>query len=266
MSVDVDEVAPSFDHASATIAVQGDRGTVSIDRNWGYHGHPNGGYLFATLLRATSAVAGRADLVTAACQFVQSPEPGEAHVVVQTVRAGRRVAYLRSRLVQSGAVVLDALVTCADRSAAAARAGGPIDLPPIDGCITVAPRAEVAGIAHRVGVHYHPDFVPRSPLPTDGPPHFRAWVTLADGGLVDRYAAVLAADVLPPTIRNFAVKGWTPTIHNVVHFRAEPAPGPLAVFQTSRQPESDLFDEDIEVYDGNGVLVLQARQVSLVFG
>ena len=75
---------------------------------------------------------------------------------------------------------------------------------------------------------------------------------------------MLAADALPPTVRNRGVAGWTPTLHNTVTFRADPAPGPLAVIQTARQIDADLFDEDIEVLDACGVLVLQAHQVSIV--
>jgi hypothetical protein len=260
---ETEAAATSFADATAVVSRSGSTASVRIADDWGYRGHPHGGYLLATLLRATAAVTGRGDIVTASCQFVRSPQPGPADVLVETVRAGRRVAQLRSVMVQSGATVLEAIVTCLPRPQGP-RAGAPVPLPDIAGCLLLEPRSAAAGIAQRVHVHYDPATAPRYPLRSDGPARVSGWVTLADGAAPDRYAAVLAADALPPTVRNRGVGGWTPTLHNVVTFRADPAPGPLAVIQTARQIDADLFDEDIEVLDATGVLVLQARQVSIV--
>jgi hypothetical protein len=257
--------ATSFADATAIVSLSGSAASVAVAADWGYRGHPNGGYLLATLLRATAAVTGRDDIVTASCQFVRSPQPGPASVLVETVRAGRRVAQLRAVMVQAGATVLEAIVTCPPRPAPPGpRPGAPVPLPDIAACLRVEPRGAADGIAHRVHVHYDPETAPRYPLRSDGPARIGGWVTLADGAAPDWYAAVLAADALPPTVRNRGVAGWTPTLHSTVTFRADPAPGPLAVIQTARQIDADLFDEDIEVLDNRGVLVLQARQVSIV--
>ena len=60
-------LATSFADATAIVSRSGSTASVRIADDWGYRGHPHGGYLLATLLRATAAVAGRDDIVTASC-------------------------------------------------------------------------------------------------------------------------------------------------------------------------------------------------------
>jgi Thioesterase-like superfamily len=263
-TLEEEAAASTFSQATASLVVDERRASIRIDQAWCYHGHPHGGYLLATLLRATAAVAHRDDIITATCQFARSPRPGPAEVSVDAVRVGRQVAQLRSTMSQDGAVVLDAAVTCLTRQSPPGRLPGTIPLPLPHGCRAVEPRTVAPGIAQRVTVRYDPAGAPSYPLRTDGPPRISGWVSLTDGAEPDRYVAVLAADVLPPTVRNFGVAGWTPTLHSTVTFRADPAPGPLAVVQTARQIDTDLFDEYIEVLDSQGVLVVQAHQVSVI--
>jgi hypothetical protein len=78
-------------------------------------------------------------------------------------------------------------------------------------------------------------------------------------------SVLLAADAFPPPVFNLlAVPGWVPTVEFTVHMRAVPAPGPLRCEFTAKEIQGGMFEEDGIMWDENGVLVAQSRQIGLV--
>jgi hypothetical protein len=71
-------------------------------------------------------------------------------------------------------------------------------------------------------------------------------------------------DGLPPVVFGLGATGWAPTVELTWHMRAVPAPGPLAVEVRSRHVGGGWFDEDAEVWDAEGRLVAQSRQIARV--
>jgi acyl-CoA thioesterase len=60
------------------------------------------------------------------------------------------------------------------------------------------------------------------------------------------------------------VPGWVPTVELTVHLRARPAPGSLSCSFEARAVQGGMFEEDGVIFDENGVLVAQSRQIGLV--
>jgi acyl-CoA thioesterase len=54
------------------------------------------------------------------------------------------------------------------------------------------------------------------------------------------------------------------TIQLTVHLRAKPAPGWLACRATTRFVSGGYHEEDFEIWDANGTLVAQSRQLALL--
>jgi hypothetical protein len=78
-------------------------------------------------------------------------------------------------------------------------------------------------------------------------------------------STLLAADAFPPPVFNLlAVPGWVPTVEFTVHIRAAPAPGPLRCEFNTKEIQGGMFEEDGIIWDENGVLVAQSRQIGLI--
>ena len=73
-------------------------------------GHPHGGYLLREVVRPLLTEQHPHPLTVSAL-FLRSPDPGASVVEVETLRSGRSVSQHRSRLVQHGRTVVEALVT-----------------------------------------------------------------------------------------------------------------------------------------------------------
>ena len=95
------------------------------------------------------------------------------------------------------------------------------------------------------------------------PPVLRGWARTRDEP-VDVLFALLAGDILPPTVFNLGgATGWAPTVQLTALLRAHPAPGWLRVASRADVVAGPWFDEDVTVVDAAGRVVCQARQLAL---
>ncbi len=90
----------------------------------------------------------------------------------------------------------------------------------------------------------------------------QGWFRLADKRPADPLSLLLAADALPPVTFDLGRPGWAPTIELTVHVRALPADGWLRVSHATRNVAGGYFEEDCEIWDENGRLVAQSRQLA----
>ena len=95
-----------------------------------------------------------------------------------------------------------------------------------------------------------------------GEPVLRAWVRLADGRAPDPLALLLFADVLPPTSWAIGHVGWAPTVQLQALVRALPAPGWCLVEARAGEVAGGWLDEDYRIWDADGRLVAQSRQLA----
>ena len=117
----------------------------------------------------------------------------------------------------------------------------------------------------KVDLHLHPDDVGFAAAERSGIARVRGWFQLLDGEPVDTVALLCALDAFPPTIFNTHLPvAWTPTVELTCHVRARPAPGPLRCQFTTRFVTGGFLEEDGEIWDTDGRLVAQSRQLALV--
>ena len=243
------------------------RYATDVVPGWDIAGNANGGYLVALAARAMAHSVGRPPL-TLTAHYLAPGKPGPAEVHVDVVRAGRRTATVAAALRGAGGEVLRVLGTFADQreDGPAVVLDAPPDLPPLSECVRMVPPAEHSGFGDRVTMSAHPDdtgFVRGEP---SGRAEIRGWFTFADEAPIDAFGLLVAADSFPPVVfsQGSFPMGWAPTLELTVHIRSVPAPGPLRCQFSSRFMQAGMFEEDGELWDVNGTLVAQSRQLALI--
>ena len=238
-----------------------------IPPEWGFRGRPNGGFLLAIAARAAMRVSQRPHPHVVSGSFIRSPQSGAAEVQVELAKRGRLITHAQATLSQQGNVVMTAQVVTGEPDHGQPSWRQVPDPPPAPyaQCVPVPHRPGRTGLLERLDIRYDPSATPDLNGGT-GTASIRGWVEFRDGSPPDALAAVLAADVLPPSVLNLGVAGWAPTVHMTVYVRCAPAPGPLAVSVAARLVTGRWFDEASDVYDASGALVAQGRQLALTPG
>jgi hypothetical protein len=248
-----------FDEATAVRWAGPGAYLAHLDAIWGMSGNLNGGVLLAILTRAALAHTGAPAPLVVSASFLRPAVEGPARLGVSTVRAGLTATHAQAVLSQDGEPAVQATFVLG--AAAGPPTDGPtrLDLPAESECLPLQvhhPDAE--GILDRVRVSYAPGFGPRDP----GPPVVRGWVRLLSGEEPDALVALLATDVLVPTVTRLGHRAWAPTVQMTVHLHRAPQPGPLAVEAIGGELRDGWFDEQATVLDSGGALVARAWQLA----
>lgn len=257
--------ATHFDRVGAVAGGQL-RYAGEIASGWDIAGNANGGYLLGIVTRAMADAVGRPPLSVTA-HYLAPGRPGPAEALVDVHRAGRRLATVGAVLRAASGEVLRALGTFgAQREEGPVIVGPPADLPPLDRCVPFGPPPEISPIGERVDLYAHPDDAGFRDGRPSGRAEIRGWFEFADRQTVDAHGLMMAADAFPPVLfaQGAAPLSWAPTVELTVHVRGVPAPGPLRCRFSSRFIQGGMFDEDGEIWDVNGTLVAQSRQLALI--
>lgn len=239
---------------------------------------PNGGYLLALAARAMRhPLPAHPDPVTITAHFLRPPEDGEVEIAVEVVREGRRHATVAARMLQDGREILRTLGAFGDLSTA----GGPtrVDLaapsyPPPDDCVRFTEQHEARAadggfppppIAQRFDHRMPADLLGWTQGAPSGDGVIGGHLTWRDGAPMDVLGLLVVADCYPPAVFASGVGdlGWVPTIELTVQVRKRPAPGWLTSRFTTRAITTGYLEEDGEVWDAEGDLVVMSRQLAL---
>jgi hypothetical protein len=231
---------------------------ITLDDRWSIAGRPHGGYLLRETVRPVLDGQHPHPMAVSA-HYLRSPEPGPAEVEVEVLRAGRRVSQHRARLLQGGQVCVEALVTSGTLDPAAEphwTRTRPPQLPDVETC-TRTPVEPVPGF--RSGPLACGEGRPHLAVEVEG--RVGAWMRLDDGP-VTPLDLLLLADSLAPVPLVMGMPGWFPTVELTVLVRGVPAPGWIAGEQTATLIQDGWFDEDCNLWDSEGRLVCQSRQLA----
>ena len=249
-----------------------------LDGGWVVGGGINGGYLLAVVgnaIRTHLTESGQPDPVSLSAYYLTPSVEGPVVVRVRTLRAGGRRATAAASLVQQvdGAEVerITVLATYADSAGVPddrQRQLAPPEIPPVEDCldpVTSAPDpAQVPPLMRRLGSRFDPAYAGWALGKPSGNGVIQGWFRLADDRPIDALALLLAVDSLPPATFDLGLPGWAPTIELTAHVRAIPAPGWLLVRHETRTVAGGYFEEDCGVWDVEGRLVAQSRQLALL--
>ncbi|MDH4115916.1 MAG: thioesterase family protein [Acidimicrobiia bacterium] len=256
---------------SVASAVQRSNGTWTADLSpdWAVMGNANGGYLMAIAARAMAAESGRQP-VTLTAHFLSPGTAGPVTVSVDTIKTGRAFTTMRAELASGDRLVAILTGSFGDLRSLAGPVrvdAQPPALPPPEDCVRVEPAA--AGLpppltAH-VDLRLHPEDASFGEGRPSGRPLFRGWLRPLPADELDEFMLLLAVDVFPPTVFNAAMPvAWTPTLELTAHLRAVPSGGWLRCQFSTRFITGGLLEEDGELWDDEGRLVAQSRQLALI--
>jgi acyl-coenzyme A thioesterase PaaI-like protein len=263
------QVSGAFSVATAVADMGGGVFHCGVAEGWDINGNANGGYLLAMTGRAMARAAGRPDPVSVTGHYLSPGKVGPAEVVAHVVKSGKRFATVAATLQAGGRPIIAALGTFGDLSQASDRAelvdGTPPDLPPPEACIPRSASHVTVNFSNRLDMRLHPEDATFGDDLPSGRALVRGWFRLHDGEPLDTTALLCCVDAFPPTAFNALLpRGWTPTIELTAHVRARPAPGWLRCRFSTRFVTGDLLEEDGEVWDAQGRLVAQSRQLALL--
>ncbi len=247
------------------------RYTGTVHPAWNIGANPNGGYLLALAAQALrQATPNQPDALSITVHYLRPGLAGQpCEIDTQVLRSGRTLSTVRATLVQDGSARMELLAAMGDLGAAGSQPPPVIALPrpvlpPPEACPGRSASAQGVGlpILHRLDIRLHPDqAVPGAA----GEARVSGWIRFADGRAPDALGCLLMADAFPPAVFGLlGMVGWVPTIELTVHLRGRPAPGWLMGAFWAQDLRDGRVIEDGALWDADGQLVAQARQLALV--
>lgn len=229
-------------------------------------GRPNGGYILAAMLRGLGEEIGAADPLVAAITYHSAPANGPAEITTKAVRMGRRIQTGDAALVQDGRLVAQLTASFGDRPVSTRlQLGTPPQLDPPDQYTD--PREHGmpgGGIFDRVEYRFPrvPGFFAGKP---SGDPAFEIWQRRSDGGIADFPALAFLCDSFAPPILELGgdVRN-SMTIQLTVHFHRLPTTPWVATRLSTQHLHDGFHEEDCELWDEEGNLLAQSRQLAMV--
>jgi hypothetical protein len=238
-----------------------------VHHGWDVFDIPHGGYLAALAANAGLTATGAEDVFTITTHFLAKAMVGPMDFTVRRLGGGRRLASHLVEGTQAGRPVLTAIMSVGDRSGLTGARWEQRSAPDLDGRLT--PRAGAGdepfptpAVAQRLGMRLVLDdlgFVSGGL----GDALIRAEVDPVVPTPTDQLLALVTCDATPPAAWNaLGMTGWVPTVELTAHVRARPVPGPLRVVAMTRSMDGGLLEEDAEVYDADGTLIVLSRQLA----
>ncbi|RTL70907.1 MAG: thioesterase family protein [Pseudonocardiaceae bacterium] len=275
MSAAAADTERPFSDALVADRVDDDTYRATLGGAWNAAGGKVHGGLMLALL--TSVVQRRVDAarpdappaepLVVAADFLRAPDPGDVEIRTDVVKLGRTASVCTARLYQGDRVMLSASVTTGRLPDEAPRwvAPGLTSMPALPTDTALDPslqRGPGRTLAKACAMRFDPADMPFATGKT-GDAVMRGWVRPL-GEEPDALFALLAGDILPPTVFNLGGDvGWAPTVQLTALLRGRPSPGWLRCESESRTVAGTWFDEDTSVVDESGRLVCQARQLAL---
>jgi acyl-CoA thioesterase len=243
---------------------------ASLTDRWGrLGGGPLGGYTFCVALAALRNESPLPDPITVTAHFLRPATTGSATIRVTTHRVGRRMATLGAVLYQADKPALLTTATFANLallSGPDAIFNAPPTLPPPEQCddwTDGKPRDDAITIRDRIECRFPPGT--RTPRNERAAATQEFWIRLREPRAPDLFALPLLVDAAPPTAMLLGAAGDL-TLELTVHLRAAPMSAWLAARASVRHLVNGLHEEDFELWDEDGALVAQSRQLALLPG
>ena len=259
----------AFDEATAIAETGPGHYSARLHEGWGVWDTVNGGYVAAVAAQAMIHSAGKPHPMSLTAHFIRPAKAGPVTIITDVVAAGKRLARVKADVSQGDRTVISLMGAFGDLSEAQLDLivdGDPPTLPALVDCTSPDRTGiENASVAQRVAAltsARDSGWIKGSP---SGEMTMAAWLRFSDDRPVDPLGLIFLADSMPPPIFNSGLGiRWVPTIEMTTHVRRIPAPGWLRFKSQSRFATAGTVEEDVELWDEEGHLVAQARQLALL--
>jgi len=246
-----------FDQNITVTRLESDQNTFStnICSDWNIGTHPNGGYLVCLMANAISKTVSHPHPLVVSATFILPVEVGPAIVVVEIMKKSTRNSHAMAKIIQDNKEKARMTATFTDLSKLDSEESTILhELPKI------APLSQC--------VDDSPQLLPfLNFFDKDAPKGSRnIWGYLKDGRDPDPLFLAGVCDFIKPVVLDLSDDvGWVPTIQYTVLIRQIPSKGPLRIFSKTKLIIGNYLDTDTEVYDFEGKMVAQGKQIAVQF-
>jgi hypothetical protein len=258
-----------FDHATQVQPRGDDTYSARVHDGWDIGGNANGGYLLALVAAALCHTTGRPLPVALSCHYLAPINDADVVIETSIIKVGKAFTTALATMRHGERTIVMASGTLADGFAVGTLAYETRSTPQIPPFADLASRdatsAGMPGLTSKLDVRLHPDDVGFALGTPNGLALVRGWCAFRDTRPVDALALTLMCDALPPAMFNLSgAPGWVPTVHLSFYLRGVPAPGPIVAEFATNHLRDGMFEEDGVLWDSNGTLVAQSRQLALL--
>lgn len=258
----------AFEEDTTVRSLGGGEYAVDVSDRWSIGGRPNGGYLMGIVATALVPESPHPDPLTLTGHFLSPADPGPARVKVTMLKKGRSVSTAMAVMSQGER---DRLVVLASFSDLDSQVGPSraMSAPPVlaDDLVSSAGRPAPHPIVSRFEF-----LLPTAQAqvaagvfdPNQTRAEFSGKIRFADGMTPTIPSLPLMMDAFPPAVFNLGLIGWTPTIELTVHIRGRPKGAWQVLSVSTRHLIDGLLEEDAELWNEDGTLVAQSRQLARV--
>jgi acyl-CoA thioesterase len=263
-------MAHEFDEDTALARIGDDTFTAAITDRWNTFAGLNGGYILAIAARALGETLPKPHPLGITGHFLRPPVAGPIEIRIEQVKIGKRHTTGIARVTQNGKELLTALATFGDLAEQTGRTlvlDEAPKLPAPDDAIDplgVFPADNLPSIARRIDfrVAELPGWLKGKP---SGDPSLQGWLRFADGRPSDPLSLVFFVDAAVPTVFEIGEMVST-TVEMTIHARRIPTSDWLAIDVRARHIIGGYHEEDMDIWDADGHLVAQGRQLALLAG
>lgn len=222
--------------------------------------------MLALAARAGLVASGRDHPVSISGHFGRFVTHGEIELGVRPIKEGKRLATYAVSMYQEGKQTLEALATYGSLPSGP---GGGVEperprLPPIEEMIRPSDVVDTPQppISHMLEGRAPevPGWMKGKP---GGEPVWEFVQRFADGEDPDPVSLVFFSDSHPPIVFEQGYFGSV-TVQLSVNVRRQPAPGYLYFRKTLKDLAHGYFQEDVDMWDADGLLVASSRQLAMV--
>jgi acyl-CoA thioesterase len=240
---------------------------VTVTEDWNTpNGTPNGGYVLALVLHAVAQESPLHDPLTASITYFRPPAAGAAVIDVTTLRIGKRVSTFEAVLTQEDKPVVHMVASFHDAEATGdlQHLTPPPTYPRPDDCIDVMGAVPMGTVSILDRFDYRHEAVPAwMEGEPSGDTSATFWVRFTDGRPIDAIAAAVLVDAYPPVTSEIGHLK-SATVQLTIHFRRRPVTGWALARVVTRHVIDGYHDEDVELWDEDGRLFAQSRQLALL--
>ena len=240
---------------------------VTVTDDWNTpNGTPNGGYVLAMVLKAVAQESPLPDPLAVSITYFRPPVTGDATIDVTALRIGKRVSTFEAVLTQGDKPVVHAVASFHDAEAA----GDLQHLTPAptyprpEDCLDLMSTVPLGTVPILDRFDYRHESVPgwMEGKPS-GDTSATFWVRFRDGRPIDAIAAAALVDAYPPVTSEIDHLK-SATVQLTVHFRRRPATTWALAHVVTRHVIDGYHDEDVELWDEDGRLFAQSRQLAIL--
>ncbi|MEY4401415.1 MAG: hypothetical protein RL072_1280 [Actinomycetota bacterium] len=258
-----------FDRATELSTLSDGSFAAKVHDGWDIGGNANGGYLLALVGAALRNSTGKDLPIALSCHYLAPINDADVVIETRILKTGKSFTTATATMRHGDRIIVLASGTCANAFPDGAVAHVTRHAPALPAFADAVPRQGTTpglpGLMSNVDVRLHPDDVGFATGTPSGDALVRGWCAFRDGRPVDPLALALFCDALPPAMFNVSgAPGWVPTVHLSFYLRGIPSGGPvIAEFRTNHLHDG-FFEEDGLLWDTQGRLVAQSRQLALL--